>query len=516
MSMTTSDTASTTLDEPSSYNGRRSTAALVICGLLIETVLLAGWLLPLSLWRTPTNLPAGAPVVLILGHDPTGALRFLLPTCLALGLWGGALVLARGCRGRAPVVVAILFAAAFLLTLLPMNPAGTQDIYHNVADGRLFWLYGVNPTLVPPQAFPEDAFAPHVWGYVDLPSAYGPLWYLLTGVPTALAGDGLIANLLAQKAIVAAFGFGTVLVVAAAVRSLTPHRVTIAVVLVGWCPLLLWESAGNGHNDSVMAFFFAITLLAAARRAYIWVLPALALSILVKYTTALALPVVLLWLIRRPDAPRRDIALGAVIALLLTAVTFAPIYEGRDTVAALQRPGMTFILSPGTLAHGALVAWVSDITATRIVQIATGLLFLAGYIVTLYRTRGGPSDLADRCFDVLLLYLLLASWWFWPWYLTWLAPTAALARGWQRPAAFASMTGAALLTYLYWWPDPTWRSVTWYIAYSAITVAVFLIPAAVWLWPVRPSATGRSSAPLKCAGRSTPPSTERTLGPSGT
>lgn len=463
--------------------GRWPLATLIVCGLLLEAVLLIGWLLPLSLWRTPSNLPAGAPLVLILGQDGAGALRFLGPSGLAIAVWGASLAIARRCGGGMSMLAAIGFTVLFLVTLLPMNPGGTQDIYHNVADGRLFWLYGVNPTLIPPRAFPEDAFAPHVWGYVDLPSAYGPLWYLLTGIPTLLAGDGLVANLVAQKALVAAFGLGTVLAIAAAVRSVAPERVVPAIVLAGWCPLLVWESAGNGHNDSVMAFFLAVALLAAVRRAYVWVLPALALSVLVKYTTALIVPVVLLWLLRRPDVARRQIAIGALVAALLAVLLFAPIYQGLDTVAALRRPGMTFILSPGTLAHGTLVAWVSDATATRLVQLVTGLLFAGGYGLTLYRTRGGARDLADRCFDVLVLYLLLVSWWFWPWYLTWLAPLAALSPGWRRPVAFAVMTAGALLTYLYWWPDPAWRSPAWFVAYAAITAGVFLLPAAIWLWP---------------------------------
>ncbi|MGH2588674.1 MAG: hypothetical protein ACRDJE_27430, partial [Dehalococcoidia bacterium] len=264
---------------------RRSLVLLVVTGMLIEAALLLGWLEPLSLWRTPSNLPAGAPVVLILGQDWGGALRFALPAAALMVLWGAALLSSRRLRGTTATVIAIGFAALFLATLIPMNPAGTQDIYHNVADGRLFWLHGVNPTLIPPQAFPEDAFAPHVWGYADLPSAYGPAWYLLTGIPTLLAGDGLVANLVAQKILVAVFWLGTVVAVAITARTIAPERAVAAVVMLGWSPLFLWELAGNGHNDSVMAFFLAIALLAAARRAYVWVLPALALSVLVKYTT---------------------------------------------------------------------------------------------------------------------------------------------------------------------------------------------------------------------------------------
>jgi hypothetical protein len=491
-------------DDARSSHPHLAIVALIAAGLFIEAALIAGWLVPLSLWRTPTNLPAGAPVVLILGNDRAGALRFLLPVLFLVGVWGASLAIARQCRSTVALAVSVAFGAIFLITLLPINPAGTQDIYHNVSDGRLFWLHGVNPTLIPPLAFPEDAFARHVWGYVDLPSAYGPLWYIGSGIPTALAGDDLIPNLVAQKSLVAAFFLGTVLVVVVAARAIAPDRAVFAAVLVGWCPLLVWESAGNGHNDSLMAFFLAAAFVAAARRAYLWILPALALSVLVKYTTALVVPVALLWLLRRPDVRVKDIVGGSLIAILLTVLVFAPMYEGADTVAALRRPGMTFILSPGTLVHGVLARSMADAPATRLVQAATGLLFAVGYGVTLYRTRGGARDLADRSFDALFLYLLLVSWWYWPWYLTWLAPAAALGSGLRRPIAFAVMATGSLLTYLYWWPDPPWQSSAWYGAYLSITVVVFVAPATIWLWPDawlrRRSLEPRPSTPITASG----------------
>jgi hypothetical protein len=113
----------------------------------------------------------------------------------------------------------------------------------------------------------------------------------------------------------------------------------------------------------------------------------------------------------------------------------------------------------------------------------SGLLFVGGFAISLYRTGGGVRDLADRTFDVLFLYLVLISWWYWPWYLTWLAPAAALGHGWRRPVALAVMSAGSLLTYLYWWPDPVWRSTDWYVAYIAITVGVFVVPVLLWLWP---------------------------------
>jgi hypothetical protein len=287
---------------------------------------------------------------------------------------------------------------------------------------------------------------------------------------------------------------GTVVVLALAARTVAPERAVFATVLAGWCPLLLWESAGNGHNDSAMAFFLALTLLAAARRAYAWVLPALTLSVLVKFTTALVGPIVLVWLLRRPDVSRRDLLVGVAVSVGLVLLLFAPMWAGADTVAALRRPGMTFILSPATLLDGALAGWLGEAGASRATRVLTGLLFLGAYAAIAARTGGDARELAARGFDVIFLYLLLVSWWFWPWYLTWLAPVAALGRGWGRAATFALFASAALLTYLYWWPDPPWRTREWFQLYATITFGVFALPAAVWLASLRLVRRGAGAA----------------------
>ncbi|MER3419987.1 MAG: hypothetical protein C4290_05450 [Chloroflexota bacterium] len=450
--------------------------------LAIELVLLAGWVRPLALWRHQVNPPAGAQMVLLLGQTWAGALAFAVPALLLLALYIAALLVAGRVGGRW-AVVALVAPVLFAATLLPMFPGGTQDIFHNIADGRLFWRYGENPTVVPPAAHPEDPFYPHLFGYTELPSAYGPLWYLLAGPATALAGDGLVANVLVQKAMMAAFFTAAVVLVWGTARALWPGwpgRATTAAVAVGWCPLLLWELPGNGHNDAVMLFFATAALAAAVRERWRWVFPLLALSVLVKFTTVLLGPVLLLWSLRRREVRRRDLLTGLAVAGLLVVAAYVPFWAGADTVAVLHRPGMTFILSPTTLLHGVLVGRLDEPVASRLSYLTTGALFALLYLVTVWRAGNGAAGLLEAGFDAVFGYFVLASWWFWPWYLTWLAPLAAWLAGTRRLWTFVIMGGAALFTYLYWWLDPAWRTGAWFVCYALITVGVFVLPAALW------------------------------------
>lgn len=456
--------------------GRLALIGLAGLALATELVLLLGWLRPLSFRRHQANPPDGAPMVTLLGRTRDGALDFAVPALLLIGLYAASVWLANRTQGRLAVALALGASLLFAATLVPMFPGGTQDIFHNVADGRLFWRYGENPTLVPPAAYPEDAFFPHLFGYTDLTSAYGPLWYLLSGLPVTVAGDGLVANLVAQKVLMSLFLVATAALVTGASAPLRPGPA----VIVGWCPLLLWEFAGNGHNDSIMVFFAAAAVVAAWRGWWVWVFPLLALSALVKFTTVLLGPVLLVWLSRR-GMPWRTLTLSLGLAAALVVTTYLPFWAGRDTFRVLDRPGMTFILSPATLLQGTLGSWLATDTADRLTYGVTGAGFVVLYVLALRCAWQEPETPVPAAFDALFAYLLLASWWFWPWYLAWLAPLAALGGRFDRRRwVFVLFAAAALLSYCYWWDDPPAHSRRWFELYTALTVGVFVVPALLW------------------------------------
>jgi hypothetical protein len=116
-----------------------------------------------------------------------------------------------------------------------------------------------------------------------------------------------------------------------------------------------------------------------------------------------------------------------------------------------------------------------------VAYVVTGAAFAALYVVALARAWREPETPVPAAFDALFVYLVLASWWFWPWYLIWLAPLAALgAAGDRRRWVFVLITAGALLSYLYWWDDPPARSRRWFELYALLTAVVFLLPAALW------------------------------------
>ena len=77
-----------------------------------------------------------------------------------------------------------------------------------------------------------------------------------------------------------------------------------------WNPLILLESAGNGHNDILMVFFLLLAVYFAASDRPWLVIPALVLSISTKFVPVLVFPFFLLYLIRREETWRRRLTVA--------------------------------------------------------------------------------------------------------------------------------------------------------------------------------------------------------------
>jgi len=99
--------------------------------------------------------------------------------------------------------------------------------------------------------------------------------------------------------------------------------------------------------------------------------------------------------------------------------------------------------------------------------------------------RGDAAALIERSFTVLFLLLLIATWWFWPWYVIWLIPLAAMLP--RRGVALVGLlfSASALLMYVPYF----WMLTGDGLLLQAATTAVAFLPAVVagvgcfaWRW----------------------------------
>jgi hypothetical protein len=184
------------------------------------------------------------------------------------------------------------------------------------------------------------------------------------------------------------------------VRRTRPAWALAAFVFVAWNPLLLFESAANGHNDTLMLAFTALALYLASRRHWAGVFPALAAAALIKYVTGLLGPLLLVWAWRssRSAEERWRIVLGLILGLALTVVMYVPFWEGMHTFHALRGAAGDALNSPGWLfREGLRRAGVSDWTGQLWVSVTLTVLFIVAYVVALRMAwRAGGQALTPR------------------------------------------------------------------------------------------------------------------------
>ncbi len=419
-------------EAPRLARGRRTEwlLALVLSGVVLDLVLIYGFLWPLDHGDHPDVLQGFQGLATVFGLDRAGQSRFIAGVVAAFLAYIVAAVLARRIAGNKAFWVVLAGTALFAVTLLPTNPAGSQDVYHYVADARTLWIYGDNPAVTPLTAHPEDPIFEHVPYWTDTPSPYGPLWFVLSGAPLPFAGDDLWANVLGQKVLATALLLTSTALVMLTAGRIRPGSAAAAGVLMGWNPLLLFETAVNAHNDIAMMTFVLAALYAAVRRWWLLVFPLLAMAVAVKYVMIVLAPVVLIWMLMRRDASRKDVALSVGAGAAVGAAIYAPFIADGAIFETLREAGSTYISSVGSVLVSQLMyeRGMAIEDAGLMMRRTLTVVFILGYLVLLLRMWRRPSYtvLAGTSAAVIFLFLVTVKWWFWPWYLIWLVPIAAL------------------------------------------------------------------------------------------
>jgi len=297
----------------------------------------------------------------------------------------------------AALAVALAAAVAFRALLLPLPPTLSDDIHRYVWDGRV-QLAGHNPYLVTPADPALLAHRPPEFERIpgrEVPTAYGPLTELV--FRAAAAADGWFAF----KLVSVFFDLATILVLLALLHS--RGEPLVRVVAYAWCPPVVVEFAGSGHNDSLPLFGLLLALLLLLRGQKSTSGAALAAATLAKWFPVIAAP--FFW---RRTGWRGAVVFAAVALALVSPYAGAGwgVFSGARAYAEHWRNNASLF---------ELVAWASGSDAVAGV---VAVLAVAGLAVFLYRTEAEPL----RASFILLAAVLLVSPSVFPWYVVWLVP----------------------------------------------------------------------------------------------
>jgi len=178
----------------------------------------------------------------------------------------------------------VLLGITVMLLFFSYPAMLSYDIFNYIATSKVLFLYHENPYVVMPIEFGGDpllAFT-HAANKIAL---YGPFWVLLTGIPYFFGFGNFIVTLFAFKLFVAFFYLGTGFLIWKMSKSIIP------VILFSLNPLVAIETLIGSHNDIVMIFLVLFSFFLLTKKKIFLGISFFALSIFIKYTTILLIPI---------------------------------------------------------------------------------------------------------------------------------------------------------------------------------------------------------------------------------
>ncbi len=370
-------------------------------------------------------------------------------------------------------------AALTRLLLLPLPPSLSDDMLRYLWDGKVL-THGENPYLLAPEAPELAPLRDEIWQrmpHKEVATVYPPLALGLFSISSWLPAPFLSLKILLSLADLLACWW---LLKLAQALGLPRGRA----IWYAWNPLVCLETAGMGHVDALMAaaMVIAVGLLVRAPQRPVATATAAVAGDLAKLVPLVALP---LW---ARSSKRPWLFLIACIAFLFLA--FLPVFISTSGVppglvtygvswefnGPLYEPLWRFIdhqdwatsakswLDQKKLETGEHEAWnryyrfmYPQLMAKVTLLVLFALLWLLAW------RHSNPVVASGRVFGA----VLLCSATFYPWYLLWVLPWAALSRN----KAWLTLSATVLLCYL---PQTTELTLFPWV-YAAIWLPFFLL-----------------------------------------
>ncbi len=237
----------------------------------------------------------------------------------------------------------VLAASAILATALALfaPPVLSPDVYAYLGYARLAVVHHLDPYVATQETLVRlgDPTAPFLkW---PISSPYGPLWTVVTMIPTALLARAPLAVQVGALRLVVV---GALLALSAGGRRLaerlSPGSGPATLAALALNPLFIIEAAMNGHNDVAMMACLVWALVAAADQRWTAAFVLIGCAGAIKFLPLLLAP----WLAARRfshssvSVARRLLGLAGAVALVAAPVALAylPFWRGLATFEGLR------------------------------------------------------------------------------------------------------------------------------------------------------------------------------------
>jgi hypothetical protein len=345
-----------------------------------------------------------------------------------------------------------LLISTFLLGLICVFiPLVTSsDVFSYIAYARIAVIYHHNPLIAWPASIINDQVVAYIY-WVNQPSAYGPVWAIITGFLQWVLGftgsSGIVRMLMTLRFLGLAMHLGSTCLVWSISGSLQRRSGFLsetqrmrATLSFAWNPLLLFEACVNAHVDVTLLFFILLAIWVLARssrpsfKAYLLAAFLLACATCIKVNVVLLAPALFIYLWKVRSWRFGNVLAGAATYVATIVLFYAPFWANGRVLAVLKYNPATIrninslpefinrvydiltFFNPATLRHGAVSP------SEHLTHTGSMLLFALIYLVLCWvALRPGRVDTLPKLIGWMagswLLYCFIGSPWFWPWYL---------------------------------------------------------------------------------------------------
>jgi len=342
-------------------------------------------------------------------------------------------------ESRTLLLLGLMFATLFRLSILFAPPYLSDDIYRYLWDGRV-QAAGINPYRYIPADealahLRDDKVYPNINRRDTAPTIYPPVaeavFLLVTRISESVTW---------MKAVMIAF---EAVAVWALIQLLTSFGFARQRVLIyAWHPLAIWEFAGSGHLDAMAVAFIALALLAHRKYGGTWTGVFLACATCVKLFPAVLFPALFTrrnW--KMPLAFAATIVVAYLPYLSVGPVKVFGYLPGYANERGMVNGEQYFLLAVARRVLG------QQLPSSVYVIFAVVVLGVVSVWVMRDRSGGELGYLRNGLIMASLFLLLVAP--HFSWYFAWLIPFLCLIPS----LAVFYLTAASFLLYLTWLGD---------------------------------------------------------------
>ncbi|GCF08795.1 hypothetical protein [Dictyobacter arantiisoli] len=364
-------------------------------------------------------------------------------------------ILPRHISHRYIIVSTTLIGFAYML--IPF--VTSQDVFSYIAYARMAVLYHFNPMVTPPTVIHSD----YIYGFlywVNQPSVYGPTWLAVTASIQLLATAIGFKYVLSMQLLLRLFAFAMHLGSVQMIWKLSgrlqdrttdtslpvfQNKRLLTTLAFAWNPFLLLEACVNAHNDVTLLFMLLLALWwllprpESIRQPYVLASVLFALMAGLKISYIVLVPGLFLFILFHQTVlrswPRRFLDMGKSLLIYsgIIIVCHAPFWAHGALLHV-------FTVTPSAsrdinsiyefLVHG--YAQLRGIPLPRAIDsgshqevlshVLSMAVFMACFGILCLRTFLRPqlvntlSALIGWLTCLWLLYCIVGSPWFWPWY----------------------------------------------------------------------------------------------------